>query len=200
MWWSYSLTVGPIVYCALGDAVAESTVAVKVHNWTNGAVDWELLPVLAETGDLSIKVGEVATLKEWIIRKANARNYMRSAESNLLSLREELISGSIQNHLSNNLDRHEIFWPDLGGVENVEIEIMLFGFRDDLDTEAPLWICSIVDGLKEILTMKVWILTGKFEGLIPDKRMNTQLWDPVKLDKESLPLSIDQCEGYKILV
>ena len=61
------LSVRPVVYLAFGDAIVELPVAVVVHYWADCAVDGESLPVYAQTGELAIKIGEVATLEAGII-------------------------------------------------------------------------------------------------------------------------------------
>lgn len=50
---------------------------------------------------------------------------MSSAESNLLSLREILIGVAVQLKLADVLDGYKLFGPDLGGVEDVELELVL---------------------------------------------------------------------------
>lgn len=50
---------------------------------------------------------------------------MSSAESNLLSLREVLIRVAVQLKLADILDGYKLFGPDLCGIKNVELELVL---------------------------------------------------------------------------
>ena len=53
-------------------------------------------------------------------------------EGDLLSLREVLVDSSVQDHLSDFLERNLLERPDLSRVEDVEFKIVLLGFGDDL--------------------------------------------------------------------
>jgi len=64
--------VGPIVDLSFGDFVTELSVPVVAHHRTNWSIDWEFLPVYAETGELRIKIGEIATLQKRIVREADS--------------------------------------------------------------------------------------------------------------------------------
>ena len=125
-----------------------------------------LLPVDAETRDLSVEIGEVTTLEEGIIGKANSGDNMAGAEGGLLSFGEELVDIAVQAQLSDVPHRNQILWPEFGGVEDIEIEFVLIGFGEDLDSELPLGVASVCNGFHQILSVKIGILASQLDSLI----------------------------------
>jgi hypothetical protein len=117
--------VRPVVGLALGDGVAHGAVTVEVHHGTHGLVDGEFLPVDTKTRELSVGVGKVAALEERVVTESDTGNNMASAESDLLGLSEELIGVLVQLKLTDIPDRHQFLGPDFGGIEDVEVEVML---------------------------------------------------------------------------
>jgi hypothetical protein len=72
---------------------------------------------------------------------------------------------------------------------------VLLRLLQNLNTELPLGESAVLNSLVKILAMKVGILASKFESLVPDERVNTKFWGPMELDKTSLALVVDECEG-----
>jgi hypothetical protein len=66
------LTVWPVIDLAFGDLVSELPVAVIIHYGANGSVNWQLLPIHTQTGELCIEVREIAALEERIVGEANS--------------------------------------------------------------------------------------------------------------------------------
>lgn len=64
---------------------------------------------------------------------------MRSAEGDLLRLREILIDVPVQLHLANvsNGSTH-FFRPDFCSVQDIEVKVILLTFLQNLDAELPL--------------------------------------------------------------
>lgn len=192
--------VRPIVDGSLMDAVVEGAVAVEVHDGADRAVDGELLPVDSETGDLGVEVGEVTALEKRIVGETDTGDDVGSAESDLLGFGEELIDIAVEGEFTNVASGDEIFWPDLGCIKNVEIELILIGLGNNLDTELPLGVGTVLDGFHEILAVEVGVLTSKLQGLIPNKGVNTELRGPDELDKVTLALVVNEREGYAIII
>jgi len=92
---------------------------------------------------------------------------MTGAKRDLFSLREELVDNAIEDQFANLLERYKFLWPDLGGIQYVKVEIVLFRLRDCLNGELPLWVRPILDGLIQVLAMKVGILAVDLEGFVP---------------------------------
>ncbi|KAI9166472.1 LOW QUALITY PROTEIN: putative two component histidine kinase [Paramyrothecium foliicola] len=187
--------VGPVVHLALGDGVAALAVAVEVHDGADGLVDGQLLPVDAQTGQLSVEIGEVSALQERIVGEADAGDDVARAEGDLLGLGEELIDVAVELELSDVSNGDDVLGPDLGGVENVKVELVLAGLGQNLDTKLPLGVGAVLNGLHEVLAVEVGVLAGQLEGLVPDERVDAQLRGEVKLDKGALALCVDEGEG-----
>ena len=81
---------------------------------------------------------------------------MGGTERDLLGLREELVNGLVENHLTDDLQRNELLGPDLGSVEDVEVEVMFIRFGDDLNAELPLGICARLDGLLKVFAVEIF--------------------------------------------
>lgn len=193
--WRDSLeTVWPVVHRASGDLVTHSAIAVVVQDGADRSVDWELFPVGAQTGDLSIKIGEVTALEQRVVGEFDTGDDVAGAESNLLSLGEEFVHVPVQLHLSNNADGELILGPEFGGIQRVEFELVLVLLGNHLDSKVPLGVCLVVDGLHEVLAVEVRVLSSQLQSLIPDQRVNTKVRDPVELDKMALALLVDQAE------
>jgi hypothetical protein len=120
---------------------------------------------------------------------------MRSAEGNLLSLREKLIDITVELHLTDITDWEDILRPDLGGIENVKVELILARFWADLDTEFPGWISALLDGVPEITAMEVGIVSCELQSFIPDQRVHAKSWSPVELHERAYAFGIGKGEG-----
>lgn len=175
--------------------MSHCAVTVVIHDWTDWTVDRKLLEVDAKTGKLSVEVGEVTALQQWVVGETDTRWQVRCTESNLLSLGEVLINVSVELHLSNVSYWENLFWPDLSGVENVKVKVVLSGFRADLNTKLPGWEGTLRNGIVQISAVEVWILTTDLKGLVPNKRVDSKCWGEVELDKASDTFLINQGEG-----
>lgn len=120
---------------------------------------------------------------------------MACTEGDLFRLWEVFVNIAVELHLSNVADGNLILGPDLGGVEDVEVEVVLVFLGDELDTELPLRIGAIVDGFVQILAMEIRVLTSKLESFIPHQGVDAQLWGPDELHEGSFTLSVDQRES-----
>lgn len=97
---------------------------------------------------------------------------MTGAKSDLFGLREELVDNAIEDQFANLLQRYKFLRPDLSGVQDVKVEIVLFGLRDGLDGELPLRVCPVLNGLVQVLAMKIGILAVDLEGFVPYKTVD----------------------------
>lgn len=73
---------------------------------------------------MCVHVTEVPSLQERIVAEPNPGNDVAGAESDLLGLGKEFVDATIQGQLPDVLNGDELFWPDLGRVENVKVEFM----------------------------------------------------------------------------
>ena len=141
------LPVGPVVDSALINLVSHLAVALIVHDRAHRPVNRELLPIDTQTGDLCVKIREVAPLQERVVAKADAGDDMGGTEGDLLHFREVLIYSAVKYHLADRLKWNEFLGPNLGCVENVEVELVLVGFGNRLNGERPFRIGTGLYGL-----------------------------------------------------
>ena len=132
-----------------------STITLEVRHWHNRRVDRKLLVVGTKAVALCIGVREETRLQHGVGRRLDAWNEMGGREGDLLDLGKVLIDHSVQDQLAEFLQRHKLLGPDLGGVENVEVELMLVSLRDDLNGERPLGRRAIQNSLVEVFAMEV---------------------------------------------
>ena len=187
--------VGPVVDGSLGDSVAHGTVAVLVHDRADGPVDGQLLPIGAETAELGVGVGEVAALQQRVVGESDTGDDVTSAESHLLGFAKVLVDVAVQFVFTDVVDGDQLLRPDLGGIERVEIELVLVCLGDDLDTKVPLGESAVVDGLVKVLSVEIGVLAGELESLVPDETVDTKVWLEVELDEEALALGVVEGEG-----
>lgn len=91
---------------------------------------------------------------------------MARAESDLLNLREVFIDCAVELKLANRLDGNKVCRPQLGGIKDVEVEIMLVLLFDYLDGKGPFGVGPTLDSLLEVLAMKIWGQMSKSELLM----------------------------------
>lgn len=166
-------TVGPVVDIALCNLVTHLSVAVVVHDRTDGPVDGQFLPVGSEAGELSVRVTEVTALEQRVVAEADTRHDMTGAEGDLFGLCEVLVGVAVQLELTNVSDWHKLFWPHLGGIKNIEFKVVLLRLWDGLNTEVPLGVRASVNRLSEVLAVEVGVLACELQSLVPDERVHT---------------------------
>lgn len=83
-----------------------------------------LFPIGAESTLLGVEITEVPSLQERIVAEPDPGNDVAGAESDLLRLGKEFVHATIQGHFPDVLDGDELFWPDLGRIENVKVEFV----------------------------------------------------------------------------
>lgn len=186
--------VGPVVHRSLGDLVPHLAVAVVVHDGADRAVDRQLFPVDSQPRDLGVEVGEVAALEERVVGEVDAGHDVAGAEGDLLGLGEELVDVAVELQFADDAQRDLVLGPDLGGVEDVELEVVLALLGDDLDREVPFRVDLVVDGLHEVLAVEIRVLARQFHRLVPDERVDAQVGDPVELAEVPFAFLVDEGE------
>lgn len=121
---------------------------------------------------------------------------MTCTKGSLFCFGEEFVHIAVQTELSYVADGNQILWPDFSGVKNVEIKLVLFRFRDDLDSKFPLGIAAVFDGFHQILPVEIRILTSQFKSFIPDKGVDAELRRPDELDEVTFAFGVDQSECW----
>ena len=171
-------------------------IPVLIHDRTDRAIDGMLLPIDAESRNLSIKVREVSPLLERVVGETNSRNNVASCKSSLLGLREIFIDVAVEFELFNVPDRHAFLRSDFGRIEDVEIKVTFLRFLESLDAEFPCWEHSLADSFVEVFRVETWILAGQLQRLIPHKGVNTKIWCEMEAHKVSLAFGVG--EGVRI--
>jgi len=120
---------------------------------------------------------------------------VRSAECYLLGFGEVVGDVSVQLHGTNVLDRVHLLWYVFGAIQDIEGKVVFVFDRDELNTELPLGVGAGVDGIVQISSVEVWILSVKLQCFVPNERVCSQMWCPVELDIGSLAFLGNEYEG-----
>ena len=83
-------------------------------------------------------------------------------------------------------DRHLLFGDELGGVENVELELLGELFVEELQAELPFREVAGLDGVPQIAAVEIGVGAVDLDRLVPDHRLHAQLRLPVELDEGRL--------------
>ena len=120
------------------------------------------MPIDSKTRDLGIKIRKVPSLKQGVVTEANTWHDVAGAESYLFDLGEIFVDHAVKDELPNRLQRHELFRPDFGRVENVEVKFVFILLFNHLDCEGPLGEGAVLDSFFEIFAMEIWANTMSF--------------------------------------
>lgn len=94
-------------------------------------------------------------MQKRVVTKSNTRYDVGGAKRDLFHFRKKFVDHSIQHHLPDNMKRDQLFRPYFCRVKRVKLEVVLLSLRDNLDTELPLWKSTVLNCLREVLSMKV---------------------------------------------
>jgi hypothetical protein len=136
-----------------------------IHDRTHGLVDGQFLPIDTKASELSVRVGEVTSLQQRIVGKADTRHNVTCAEGHLLGLRKVLVGVAVKLEFANVSDGEVVFGPELGGIERVKVKVVFLALRDGLNTKLPLGIGASLDGCPEVFAVEVRVLASKFQSL-----------------------------------
>ena len=187
---------GFVVHAPLRHLHLHVPVALLVGEWTFGRVDRQLVEVRrAQTRKLRVEIREQATLQQRIVGEVDARYQMRRAERDLLGLGEKIVRPAIQYHAADQGQRHEFFGNQLGRVQVIERECGGLFLGEQLPREFPLRKLPGLDRLKKVAPMEILIGAGQLYGLVPQRRLQTQLRPPVKLHECGFAVRIEQAEA-----
>lgn len=119
--------------------------------------------------------------KQRIVGKVDTGNDVGDTEGNLFGFGEEVIRVAIEHHTPYFLHRHELFGDQLGGVEDIEAELLRLLLGEHLQPEFPLGIGPCFDPLPKIAPVIVGVGTGDLHRFVPDQGVRTKLRLPEKL-------------------
>src|SRR3546814_810391 len=141
---------GGKIVAGLGGHVENSwwgqRIALAVVYGSDRPVDRQLMKIRpTESADLRIGVGKQPALQQRIVGEIDPRHDMPRAERDLLDLCKEVIRVAVQYHFAQGRDGNEFFGDDLGGVEEIEVELMLVFLGDNLYAKFPFRVVPHLD-------------------------------------------------------
>jgi hypothetical protein len=107
---------------------------------------------------------------------------------------KKILGVAVEDHPSDNLQRHELFGDELGCVEHIEVKARGLLFVEQLNTEIPFRKIAGCDRLKQIAAMEVGVGATNLYGFVPDYRLHAELRPPVELDKARFAFGIDEAK------
>src|SRR5688572_363681 len=147
-------------------------VLLKMSKWTLRRVYRDMRKVgTAEPFELRVQVGEVPTLKQWIVGKINSRYNVLRAKRDLLGLGEEIVDTTIKHESADAPNRHVLLRNDFGSVEHVEIEFVREILIEQLQPKFPFGVVAHLDCVPKIASMKIGIGAIYLYGFVPDHRL-----------------------------
>lgn len=126
---------------------------------------------------------------------SNSGNHVASAERDLLRLWEIFVDILVQLEFANIPYRYLFFRPDLSGIEDIKFKVILVRLWNGLDTKLPLGVCAILDGVPQVLSVEIRVLSSNLQCLVPHKTVHTKFRRPMELDEVTLSVLVDQSEG-----
>ena len=97
---------------------------------------------------------------------------MGRRESKLFDFSEIILDVLVEGHSAEWSQRDLLLWPNLGEIEDVPAEFLGLFWREDLNVAGPARVVTLLDGVKEILGIVIWVFCchiasfGVGEGLV----------------------------------
>lgn len=113
----------------------------------------------------------------------------------MLDLGEVVLRVLVEGELAEWSQWDLLLWPDLGQVEDVPAELLGLLRREDLNVDGPRWVVALLDSLKEVLGMPVWVVTSKLAGLLVVQGLDALVGLQVDLDIVESSVLLDPLEG-----
>jgi hypothetical protein len=121
------------------------------------SVDRNLLVVGPETVAVGIWVREKTRLKDRVGRWLNTWNQVGRGEGDLLDFSKVVLDILVKGEFSKWLQWDLLLWPDLGQIEDIPTELFSLLGREDLNVDRPGWVIALLDSLKKVLRVPVWV-------------------------------------------
>lgn len=189
-------TIWFVVGAALEHLRLHMAITLKVlERAALGSIDRYLVEVDGpQPRQLRILIREQATLQQWIFREVDPGRNVGRQEGDLFGLREEIIGITVQNHSSDDFERHHFLGNDLGGIKDVEGKIVGQFLTDELDAKLPFGKTASIYSLKQIAAMIIGICTGDLYSLVPACRLRAEFWTPMKLHERCFSRILDEAK------
>ncbi len=134
-------------------------------------------------------------MEQRVVGEVDARHDVLRAEGDLLCLGEEIVDAAIEHQPTDAAHLHLFLRNELGGVEDVECELVGEIVVEQLHPQLPFGEIAALDRVPQIAAMKVGVGAVDLERLVPYHGLQAELRLPVKLDESRFAPSIDHPEG-----
>jgi len=179
---------------ALVARYGHGSVTLEVGNWNQWGVDGNLLVVDTETVTVSVGVREETALQDWVGRWLNARHKVRGSVGDLLDLCKVVGWVLVEGDLADGAEWVLAVWPNLGEVKDGVLKLLGLLLRHRLNRDSPRREVSLLDLLKELLVVNVWVLTRELDTLLLRVELDTLVGANVDLNVLPLALLVDKLE------
>ncbi len=129
----------------------------------------------AETLQLRVGIGKKSSLKQRIIRKINARNYVTEMKRDLFGFGKKIVRVAIQGQFADSLDRNQFFGNNFCRIEQIEFKLVFVFFGDKLYAEFPFGKIAVFNRFPQIAAVKIRVFTGDFLCFVPRDRVNASV-------------------------
>jgi len=144
---------------------------------------------------MSIGVREETSLKHLVVGRLNTWNQMAGSESNLLSFCVVVIGVTVEDELTNLLERVVTMRPDLSNVVNIKSVFISISERHNLNVPGPGGRVTLTNMVIKIPSSPVLVLNTLGGGLSSGKVLDTRIGLEVVFDEESLTSFINPLES-----
>ena len=148
----------------------------------------------AEPLDLGVEVGKVATLQQRVIGEVNAGHDVGGAKGHLFRLGKEIVHHPVQHQTAHDPDRAVFLGDQLGRVEHVEGKGIGESIVEHLQAQLPFREITGLNGIPQVTAVEIGIGAVDLDRLVPQDRLQPQLWLPMKFHKAGFSVGIDHSE------
>jgi hypothetical protein len=148
----------------------------------------------AEPDELGVGVGKQPALQQRVVGEVDPRHYVAGVEGGLLGLGKEVVDVAVEHHLADDLERHEFFRDQLGGIQHVELERVGGLLLEGLDTELVFGKFAARDRVEQIAAMEVRVGAADLDRLVPQHRCGAGGRPPMEFHECRFALGVDEAE------
>ena len=157
-----------IADAAFDKGLPHMAIALVVIDRRKRAVDRNFVEVGAsQTRKLRVTVGEQPPLQQWVVAEINAGNEVSGMKCHLLCFGKIVVRVAIEGEFADDLHRHHRFRNQFGGIEQVEVELVLIRFGHYLHPKLPLRVPALIYRVPQVAPVEICVLAGEFDGLVP---------------------------------
>lgn len=110
--------------------------------------------------ELSVLIEEQSSLQKSIIRRFDSRHQISRIKGNLLYFSEVVLRHLVENNFTNLDERVVSMRPHFCNIKDIPFVLLTIRLRNQLDVHGPRRILTVHDGLIQVLTGIVSVLTS----------------------------------------